>query len=646
MTDTTTTEVKPVETEKLHESYLKQVTSERLVAEKHLQSKITEWLKRLKLYNNQRRDKEAVGDPLLFTVFNTVFAALYDDKLNVEFTGKESGDEETADNLNSLAENDYDEMEKDVFDYEWDWDTCFFGRGIAMYTYFDRDSKTPIPEVVDPCTFLRDPRAASINGNKMGKNKARFFGRYVKMTKLELSNIPGVINLDQLKFGEKINSLVDKARTERANAQGLDEQKKINESDFGDNAEYELLEWFTTHDGKKVCGLIGNDGTLVLRYITVKDLVGHDNHWPAVDRCLYPMAHDWDGVSIPDLVEDKQRKRSITQNLAIKIMESDLEPMYLFDKSRVKNKADILNFERNKFIEIDGQGDVRGAVQPLNKATTDKNLIDYILNTLDSAAQRATATPEIQQGALSSERRTASELNLVAAKVDTRYSLSAKIFGWSEKRFWIQWYQIYKKHFKDIDQKVIRINGAFGTKWRPLTKENIVAKIDPDVKVESRVLSEAKKNKQKNDYVTFLAFAMKDPNMNMRYAVKRLGQLNGLKKDELDRILPPTIDELQAEAENDELNDNKMIKVLPTDNHTVHLEIHNKAAETPSKFAHVETHKKALLLKRDNPSIFPDPQPTVNPNNPAGANSPDVTIGQNGNSVQMKQPSPNMMALQ
>jgi len=36
----------------------------------------------------------------------------------VEFMGREEGDEETAENLNSLANYDYDEMEKDQIDYE------------------------------------------------------------------------------------------------------------------------------------------------------------------------------------------------------------------------------------------------------------------------------------------------------------------------------------------------------------------------------------------------------------------------------------------------------------------------------------------------------------------------------------------------
>src|ERR1700709_2414743 len=64
-------------------------------------------LRRLKLYNNQARDESKVGDPLLFSVCPAVFAALYDDRLTVEFEGNDEGDTDTAENLTDLAEHDY-----------------------------------------------------------------------------------------------------------------------------------------------------------------------------------------------------------------------------------------------------------------------------------------------------------------------------------------------------------------------------------------------------------------------------------------------------------------------------------------------------------------------------------------------------------
>lgn len=69
---------------------------------------------------------------LLFTVFQTVFTALYDDRLSVEFEGKEEGDTDTAENLTDLAEHDYRVMQKDEADYEWIWDAWFFSRGLQL----------------------------------------------------------------------------------------------------------------------------------------------------------------------------------------------------------------------------------------------------------------------------------------------------------------------------------------------------------------------------------------------------------------------------------------------------------------------------------------------------------------------------------
>jgi hypothetical protein len=48
---------------------------------------------------------------LLFTEFQTVFAALYDDRLSVVFEGNDEGDTDTAEYLTGLAEHDYRVMQ-------------------------------------------------------------------------------------------------------------------------------------------------------------------------------------------------------------------------------------------------------------------------------------------------------------------------------------------------------------------------------------------------------------------------------------------------------------------------------------------------------------------------------------------------------
>ena len=578
-------------------SLIRQIDAEYNLSWWYIKPKMDEWAIRLKLYNNQKRDKEAIGDPLLFTIHQTVLSSLYSDRLAVEFLGREAGDEETAENLNSLADFDYEEMEKDILDYEWDWDASFFGRGLLMNFEFDRKLKCPTPEVIDPMTWLRDPRATSVNGDRKGRGSMKFGGREIRLSKSELKRAGIYFNYSDLKPDTTdARSLIDQNTQARATAQGLGAVTKWAKL-VGDNADIRLLEWVTQWNGKKVLVTLADNNKKVVRYTEIGQ-----EQWPIIDRPLYPISHDWDGVSIPDLIEDKQRARAIVQNLGLAGIKLGLHPTYLYNSNLIKNRANF-NVDFNKHIAVDG--DPRNAIQEVQRQSV-KQEVNWIMEVLDTAAQKATATPDLQQGATSEEKRTATELNLVSAKVDTRYSLSAKIWGWSEKRFWRSYYGLYKTHFKDgIDEKVIRIAGAMGSKWRALTRENIITKTDPDIKIESKLISDTLKFNELQRYRLFIKDIMaSDPqNSNIRFALKKIGRLSGFTKDEIELVLPPTIDEMNAEQENEKLDNGEFVEVQVYDDDFIHFEIHNKAADTPKKKAHIEAHKRAMMLKRVKPEF-------------------------------------------
>lgn len=602
---------------------IEQVQSEYTLGWWFMKPKWDEWALRLKLYNNQKRDKSAVGDPILFTIHQTVLASLYDDRLMATFEPREQGDDETAENLNNMAEFDYDEMQKDIVDYTWDWDASFFGRGLVALMEFNREAKCPVPENWDPMVTIRDPRAKSVNGDMKGRGAAKFLGREIRLTKDEMKDAGIYFDYENLKADSTdINSLIDRNEQLRQEAQGYANVTRFSGELKGDNATYRLLEWFTHYQGKLVLVTLADNRKKVVRYTVIKG-----KNIPILDRSLYPIANDWDGVSIPDLVEDKQRARAKLTNLGIKIAEAGLNSGYMFDTTRIKNRAD-LNIEVNKFIGVDGNPTNAIVEIPRSQIKSD---VGFILNTLDVAAQKATATPDIQQGQASGDKRTATELNIVNQKVDTRYSLSAKIFGWSEKRFWQQWYFLYKEYFEaGIDEKTIRISGVMGATFRPLRRENIVAQVDPDVKIESRVLSDAKRYNELQIVRGYVQMLAMNPDANLRAALKYVGKLSGLKKDVIDMFLPPTIDEMIATDENVKLEKNEIVMVQATDDHIMHLEIHNKLSDTPAKFAHINAHKRAMLVKKVNPSIFPAQPSATNPTGGAGVGDTALPAMQKG----------------
>lgn len=578
------------------EAILSQIQTEYEVGYEFMRPKIEEWLIRLTVYNNQKRDKTAIGDPLLFTAFQTLLASLYDDRLNVEFGPREVGDEEVTENLNLTAEFDYDEMKKNVIDFEWDWDTGFFGNGLLLTQEFDRKRMVMKPQVIDPCTMVRDPRAVGFNGDPNGNNACRFWGREISATKYELEDGP-YFNIDELKTGKDLKNLLAKAKSKRRKAQGLAEVND-KESELKDNSEYDIIEWYTHLKGEKYIVAAGNSKTKLIRLNKIKG-----DKWPAINRKLFPNAHDWDGVSIPDLVEDKQRARAILQNLGLKSAKADVEPMYLFNEERIKNRAD-LNFGFNKFVRVTGAGAVNDAVQPMNKPAVHQQ-VSWIMDLLDQSAQRALATPEIQQGIVSKQARTLGELEMVSAKVDTRYSLASKIFGWSEAEFWSNWYFGYKTYFKEtIDKKMIRIAGVFGPEVRKLTRDNLIGEADPDVKIESKIIAEAKRIKDRNAWTGYYQIIVNNPDANRRFADKELARLNGMKLQQIKMLFPATLDEMEAEMENELLEDGKQARVEIQQDHQTHLIIHMKLEESELRDKHIETHKRAMYLYRQNQQVL------------------------------------------
>lgn len=602
------------------EGVKKQIEAEYQLAYRFIKPKWDKWALRLKLYNNQKRGKEDIGDPLLFTIFQTVLASLYSDQLTVEFVGREHGDDDTAENLQITASFDAEEMEKTQLDYEWIFDTLFFNRGLILMNEWDDVTHTPVPEVIDPLTFLRDPDATSVNGDRAGRGAARFFGREVRMTEREMEDSGLYSNIDQLgENDESQQTEIDRNKMARREAQGYDSYRAAL---CGDNASHVLYEWFTWYNNKRYIFTLGRDRKVLLRVQEIKT-----KRWPVVDRVIYPSSHDWDGVSIPDLVEDKQRGRATIMNLAKKGVTAKLYPNYLYNNNIIKNRNDLAKIEFNKFVGVAGNPNNVVAPIPREGITTD---VQWMMDLMDGNAQKATATPDIQQGALTEKVKSATEIAKVSQGVDTRYSMTAKLFGWSEKKFWKLWYEKYNLHFKaGIHNKTVRLAGPLGPEYRKVTRENLIGNADPDIFIESKTISDAKRMNRLNMLASFMnqAVAM-DSNANKRFMLKEQAKAMGLSSDEINRALPKTFDEMEAEAENQLLEQEKLPKVLATQNHVVHIQEHSKAVSNKYTIVHINAHKHAMLAIRNNPAL--GPQPVTDP-----ATGATVAASPNG-----EQPSP------
>lgn len=573
----------------------KQFQTEFKIGYDYIKPKIDEWGLRLKLYNNQKRDKEAIGDPLLFTIMQVVLATLYSDTLVCEYQPVEEGDEETAETLNMLMDHDYPKMMMPQQTYDWDWDALFFGRSYLLMMDFDRELMMPLPEVLNPMVCIRDPKAKSMNGLLKRKGGARYFGWEGTMSysDMEESGLYDMTKIGESKMCAGKNSLLTADAQARDEAQNRQTSEKENESLGDDNKEVAVYFWFTMFKKKRVFVVFTQEKKKLLRYVELPKR--YKNYIPIIDRAIYPTSHDWDGVSVPDLCEDKQRGRAVLGNFGMKIAKKEAQPMYLFNGTKITNRAD-LKVGFNKFIEV--AGDVNGAMSEVPSSGI-KSSMDYVMSFLSMAAEKATAATEMKQGLGMGKTATAAESNAAMASTETRYSLAAKIFGWSEAQFYRWYYFLYKEFFSgDIDDKVIRINGALGYQWRRLTPENFESEYDPDVKVESKYIVEQRNKKELIGYTNFLNLANLRPNTNKNFALREYGKLCGVQKKVVDNVVMKTPDELVAEEENKMIMDGQVTPVHDFDNDYEHMLIHNKLSDDyVDKRPHIQAHINNMAIK-------------------------------------------------
>jgi len=402
--------------------------------------------------------------------------------------------------------------------------------------------------------------------------------------------------LERLDTDQRKTTQLQLTQDARDAARGMQQQW----SDVSNNKYYPLIQWFTLIAGKKYIIEAGNGGVTVVRTTPLKT-----NYWPLVESHIYPIPHSsiMSMPGTPDFTEDKQRARALLRNQALDAAKLDTLPMWLFDKKKIKNKTQLRDWKAGKMIE--GTDIDANSMIPITKPAIHQ-YVDTLMNEMSSNAEKALATPEIQQGILFNAQRSATEINQTSANVDTRYNLTASLFSIAEANAAYIWLDNYKRHYKDgIDKKTLRIVGPFGPKVQPLPKGSFDFTQDPDVKIESRAIAVAKKRDQRNAMVAYGQLLTSIQGSNLRYFGKKMGRLL-FTKEETDRFLPPTLDEMIAEKENDSLSENtlKGVVIEPTDDHKTHLEIHGKAVDTKAKAAHIEAHKKAMMLQRTHPELF------------------------------------------
>jgi hypothetical protein len=553
-----------------------------------LQTRKKRQVNQLVLLNNLQRGDENIASTLLLTLFNRILSNLYDDKMQVKFVPGEELDQKKVNTLNILAQNDYREMDKARLDYDWAWDTLFFGRGYMETLQFDPKRKIMVPHVINPLVFGYDPYFDN-------PQQWRYYWKWITKSKWEINKLIKAGKIKGIADAKELPSGIDPYLWEYKIRR---EQAKLATPQAADSYQgdvYQILEFFGYDgDGDKSVFWLDRDFSKVL-YQEKLDLRDGDNgesNWPIVVKEAFREPHASVVFSVADLLEDKHRARSVLLNLAFIAAKDKANPLYQFVPENVLDQTQLFSRQIGQHIPVK---DVSASIAPLNTANPMDNGLAAFMSMLSQEANDPVGTGMALAPAKKG-KQSATESAIQQQLNDLAQSLQSKVMQFGEEEFWKQWYQRYVRYTKAGDTKIATIVGVKGMTFEKIEFKDIKTKYPPGVLVFSAKEAEYKEMVLRRDLMQMYGQFQETLGPDGMRNFNKYVFLPKFLQDPtmMDILVPKTIDEINAEQENDSINENSLPQVKDTDNHEQHIPIHYMAQNTWAKWVHIAWHEELL----------------------------------------------------
>ncbi len=586
----------------------------------------------LVLLSNLRRGEANIASTLMLTLFDRVMSSLYDDKMQVKFIPSQGINQNQINAYNTLAQSDYQEMDKAKLDYDWCWDTLFFGRGYVETIRFDMKRKIMQPHVINPLNFGYDPYFEN-------PQDWRYYWKWITKSKNELKKLQeaGVLSKDFDLTG--MQSGIDpylwdyKVKRDQAR-EGIAPPIDTYSGDV-----YQILEFYGYDDDGEKCVHWTDKNFSKIIYEKKLDLGDGDelimpdgqavemsSKWPIVVKEAFRVPHSSIPISVADLLEDKHRAKSVLLNLAYIAAKDQANPIYWYNPDKVKDVTQFFNRQILQHVPME-DADSAG---PMNKASTLSPELQSFMQYLDAEAQDPMGAGK-PMNSQSKEAGTATQASLDQQLNDMAQSLQSKVMQFGESEFWSHWFHRYAKNAEVLKEKTANIIGVKGVDSTIISLEMFRADFPPGVMVYSAKEAEYKDLVKRRDFMQLypeLAQTL-DPD-GMRNFNKFVFFPLFLQDPSLvDIMFPKTLDEIKAEGENEQLATNKMPDVSDTDDHETHIYIHRML--TPKTWAtwfHLDWHEKLLAEQKKQEMLAQQQQASgnmgVTPQTPSKVAKPKV----------------------
>lgn len=547
----------------------------------------------LVLLNNLQRGDENIASTLLLTLFNRMLSNLYDDKLQVKFLPSQGIMQEQLSAYNILYKSDYIEMEKAKLDYDWCWDTLFFGRGYMETLNFDKKRKIMTPHVINPLAFGYDPYFENVQ-------EWRYYWKWITKSKWQIEKlikngkITGITEIKEIESGVEPYLWQWKAMRDKA--------KKANEPPVAPAMVdvYQILEYYG-HDenGDKCCYWIDKQFSKVLmkEVLDLQDGEDGESKWPIVVKEAFREPHSSVNFSVADLLEDKHRAKSVLLNLAFIAAKDRANPLYWYNDN-VKDVTQLFSRQISQHIPLNDNAIGSNSIGPINVEEPMSAGLLQFMQILEAEANNPTGSGQPQRGAgQKSGRATATEMAIETQLNQLAFSLQSKILQFGEQEFSSHWFHRYAKNADSLGTKMANIVGVKGVDSTEIDLTLFNTDFPPGVMVYSAKEAEATEMALRNTltqiYPELAQTLDADGMRNFQKHVYFPKLLND--PSLIDIIFPKTLDEMTAEGENEQLAKDSMPNVKETDNHTTHIYTHYMVQpKTWATWMHIAWHEELL----------------------------------------------------
>lgn len=553
----------------------------------------------LVLLNNLNRGDENIASTLLLTLFDRTLSASYDDKLQIKFLPSQGILQEQLNSYNILAQSDYIEMAKAKLDYDWLWDTLFFGRGYMETLRFDKKRKIMQPHVINPLVFQYDPYFEN-------PQDWRYYSKWITKTKWEIEKlikagvIEGIKSSDELPTGMDPYLWQYKIRKDQAKEAVQPAIEPIGRDVF------QILEFYGYDEkGTKCVYWLDKNLSRILMKDELKlgdgdeiiapdgTVIDQDSKWPIVVKEAFREPHSSIVFSVADLLEDKHRAKSVLLNLAFIAAKDRANPLYWYNPDKIKDISQFFNRQISQHIPTDGPD----AVGPINtEDPMSAGLIQFI-SMLTQEANDPMGTGQVGQPMAAKGDKTATHDAIQQQMNDMATSLQSKVLQFGEAEFWSHWFHRYAKNANSLGSKMANIVGVKGVKTQEINLKDFNTKFPPGVMVFSAKEAEYKESIARRDLQQDLPVFMQtlEPD-SLRNFYKHIYFPKFLPDPStIDIIFPDTLDEMKAKDENELLAKGEFVPAEETDDHTTHIYIHHMVQpKTWQTWLHIRMHEEML----------------------------------------------------